>query len=163
MTETLHSATDTDSRNAVRKMSGVEFLRGLMDGTLPALPFSPTTRIRPLEIEEGRVVFAGQPHAEFYNPMGMVHGGWIATLLDTAMACAVHSVLEPGEAFTTLSMSITYARPVTEASGPLRCEGVLLHAGGRIAGAEGKVYDKSGNLIAHGNETCVVMRPGRGA
>ena len=163
MTDTFQPAADADPRSAMRKMTGVEFLRGLMNGTLPPPPFASTTRILPLEAEEGRVVFEGTPGTDFYNPMGVVHGGWIATLLDTAMACAVHSALKAGEAFTTLSMNITYARPVTEATGLLRCEGIVLHAGGRIAGAEGKIYDRSGNLIAHGSETCVVMRAGRGA
>jgi uncharacterized protein (TIGR00369 family) len=143
-------------------MSGLEFLRGLMDGTLPAPPFGATSRIRPVEVETGRVVFEGHPNGDFYNPMGVVHGGWVATLLDTAMACAVHSVLKAGETFTTLSMNVTYVRPVAEATGTLRCEGVLLHSGGRIASAEGKVFDASANLIAHGSETCLIMRPSRG-
>ena len=77
------------------------------------------------------------------------------------MACAVHSTLKAGESFTTLSMNVTYIRPVAEATGTLRCEGILLHSGGRIASAEGKVFD-AGNLIAHGSETCLIMRPSRG-
>lgn len=163
MTDTMQPADDGATRGGVRKLSGVEFLRGIMDGTQPPPPFGATTRIMPTEIEEGRVVFEGEPNGDFYNAMQIVHGGWVATLLDTAMACAVHSALKPGEIFTTLSMSITYVRPVRAASGRLRCEGVMLHAGGRVAGAEGKVYDASGNLIAHGSETCIVMRAGREA
>ena len=109
----------------------------------------------------GRVVFEGEPHGDFYNPMGTVHGGWIATLIDTAMACAVHSSLKPGEIFTTVEMNITYVRPVQAATGTLRCEGVLLHSGGRVASAEGKVYDAAGNLVAHGSETCLITRAPR--
>lgn len=145
----------------MRSMSGLEYLQGLIHGTLPAPAFAPTTGIRPVELAEGRVVFEGEPRSEFYNPMGIIHGGWVATLLDTGMACAVHSALKPGEAFTTLSMNVTYVRPVTEQTGRLRCEGVVLHVGGRIASAEGKVYDAAGNLVAHGSETCLIMRAGR--
>jgi uncharacterized protein (TIGR00369 family) len=149
------------ARSSMRTMSGIEFLRALMDGTLPAPAFAPTSRIRPVDAEVGRVVFEGEPKGDFYNPMGTVHGGWIATLIDTAMACAVHSSLQPGEIFTTLDMSITYVRAVSEATGILRCEGVLLHSGGRVASAEGKVYDSSGRLIAHGSETCLITRVNR--
>jgi uncharacterized protein (TIGR00369 family) len=112
-------------------------------------------------VEEGRVIFEGEPKGDFYNPMGIMHGGWVATLIDTAMACAVHSGLKAGEIFTTASMSVTYVRPVSEATGVLRAEGRLLHSGGRVASAEGKVYDAAGNLIAHGSETCLVTRAGR--
>ncbi len=162
MTDSSQPTFDADPRGSMRKISGLDFLNGLMDGSLPPPPFAATTRIIPLEAEEGRVVFEGTPSCDFCNPMGVVHGGWVATLLDTGMACAVHSALKAGEAFTTLSLNITYARPVTEATGPLRCEAAVLHTGGRIAGAEGRIYDKSGNLIAHGSEICVVIRTGRG-
>jgi uncharacterized protein (TIGR00369 family) len=145
----------------MRAMSGLEFLRGLMDGTLPAPAFGTTSRIKPVSAEAGRVVFEGEPSGDFYNPMGTVHGGWIATLIDTAMACAVHSSLKPGEIFTTVEMHITFVRPVHETTGTLRCEGVLLHSGGRVASAEGKLYDAAGNLIAHGSETCLITRASR--
>ena len=161
MTETSQLIAVGTARASMRAMSGLEFLRALMDGTLPAPAFSSTSRIKPVEVAEGRVVFEGEPHGDFYNPMGTVHGGWIATLIDTAMACAVHSSLKPGEIFTTVELNITYVRPVQEATGMLRCEGVLLHLGGRVASAEGKVYDAAGNLIAHGSETCLITRAPR--
>jgi uncharacterized protein (TIGR00369 family) len=160
--DTAHEAGEGDPRGRIRKLAGVEFLRGLMDGTLPAPPFAATCRIWPVEVAEGRVVFEGEPNGDFYNPMGVVHGGWIAALLDTGMACAVHSALKPGETFTTTSMCISFVRPVSEELGRLRCEGTLLQSGGRIASAEGKVYDMAGNLVAHGSETCLIMRAGRG-
>ncbi len=163
MTETSPLPAASSARSTARGMTGLAFLRGLMDGTLPPPPFAETSRIRPIEVEEGRVVFKGEPKGDFYNPMGIVHGGWVATLLDTAMACAVHSTLKAGETFTTLSMNVTYVRPVAEATGTLRCEGVLLHSGGRIASADGKLYDGAGNRIAHGSETCLIMRPSRGS
>jgi uncharacterized protein (TIGR00369 family) len=161
MTETTQLIAGGAARSSMRAMSGLEFLRALMDGTLPAPPFGATSRITPVEAEMGRVVFEGAPHGDFYNPMGTVHGGWIATLIDTAMACAVHSSLKAGEIFTTVEMNVTYVRPVQESTGKLRCEGVLLHSGGRVASAEGKVYDAAGNLIAHGSETCLITRAHR--
>lgn len=159
--ETTQFIAGGAARTSMRAMSGLEFLRGLMDGSLPPPAFSATSRIRPVEVEAGRVVFEGEPHGEFYNPMGTVHGGWIATLIDTAMACAVHSSMKAGEIFTTVEMNVTYVRPVQQTTGKLRCEGVLLHSGGRVASAEGKVYDAAGNLIAHGSETCLITRARR--
>ncbi len=161
VTETTQLIAGGAARSSMRAMSGLEFLRGLMDGSLPPPAFSATSRITPVEAEAGRVVFEGEPHGDFYNPMGTVHGGWIATLLDTAMACAVHSSLKAGEIFTTVEMNVTYVRPVQAATGKLRCVGVLLHSGGRVATAEGKVYDAAGILIAHGSETCLITRAHR--
>jgi uncharacterized protein (TIGR00369 family) len=161
VTETTQLIAGGAARSSMRAMSGLEFLCGLMDGSLPPPAFSATSRIAPVEAEAGRVVFEGEPHGDFYNPMGTVHGGWIATLLDTAMACAVHSSLKAGEIFTTVEMNVTYVRPVQAATGKLRCVGVLLHSGGRVASAEGKVYDAAGILIAHGSETCLITRAHR--
>jgi uncharacterized protein (TIGR00369 family) len=111
------------------------------------------------------VAFEASPSARFYNPMGLVHGGWLALLLDTAMGCAVHSTLEPGQIYTTVEMKTAFVRPVRETTGKLRCEGVLLHAGSRIASSEGKVFDGAGRLVAHGSETCLIstIRSARGA
>ena len=116
----------------------------------PAPPFSEVAAVWPISVEVGRVAFEASPSARFYNPMGLVHGGWLALLLDSAMGCAVHSTLEPGQAFTTIEMKTTFVRPVRESTGKLRCEGVLLHAGSRIASSEGKIFDGAGRLIAHG-------------
>lgn len=147
-------------RDVALTMSGQEFLRGLLDGSLPAPPFSLTAGITPLSLEEGRVVFEGKPSREFYNPMGIVHGGWMAMLLDTVMGCAVHSALKAGQAYTTLEMKTTFVRAILEDTGPLRAEGVLLHIGGRVASSEGKLLDSAGRLVAHGSETCLIMKPG---
>jgi uncharacterized protein (TIGR00369 family) len=138
-------------------MSGFEFLVALRDGVLAAPPFSRATGIHPTEIERGRIVFEGMPSEQFYNPMGVVHGGWIATLLDTAMACAIQTTLPAGQAYTTLELKTNFVRPVFESTGVLRCEGIVLSVGGRIASSEGKVFDKEGNLVAHGTETCLIM------
>jgi uncharacterized protein (TIGR00369 family) len=138
-------------------MAGLEFLKRLADGSYPAPPFAAQTDIWIVEAEQGRVVFAATPSKRFYNPLGTVHGGWISTLLDSAMGCAVHSVLVPGHTYTTVDMTISFVRPVFEKTGKLRCEGKIIHGGGRIATAEGRVWDETGALIAHGTETCLVM------
>jgi uncharacterized protein (TIGR00369 family) len=155
-------------RQVAASVSGFDFLRGLIDQVHPAPPFSEVADVWPVSLEPGRVTFEAMPSARFYNPMGTVHGGWIALLLDTAMGCAVHSTLKPGQAYTTLEMKTVFTRPVFESTGKLRCEGVLLHAGGRIASSEGKVFDTAGRLVAHGSETCLIMaieerRSGKGA
>jgi uncharacterized protein (TIGR00369 family) len=144
-------------RQVAASMSGLEFLQGLLDRAHPAPPFSEVADIWPVSLEPGRVTFEAMPSARFYNPMGTVHGGWIAILLDTAMGCAVHSTLKAGQAYTTLEMKTVFTRPVFETTGKLRCEGVLLHAGGRVASSEGKVFDAAGRLVAHGSETCLIM------
>jgi uncharacterized protein (TIGR00369 family) len=144
-------------RDVAASMTGLAFLAALRDGSLARPPFSETTYIRPVEIGPGRVVFEGTPSERFYNPMGTVHGGWIAALLDTAMACAIQSMLPAGQSYTTLEMKTNFARPVFEATGVLRCEGVVLSIGGRIGSSEGKVFDREGNLVAHGSETCLIM------
>jgi len=145
------------AREELAKLSGIEFLTGLRDATLPAPPFSESAALWPVSAELGRVVFDANPSRRFYNPMGIVHGGWIAMLLDTAMGCAVHSALEPGQLYTTIEMRTVFVKQVVEELGTLRCEGVLLHRGGRIAGAEGKVFDRAGTLLAYGSETCLIV------
>ena len=136
---------------------GLLFLQGLRDGTQPAPPFAGVTDIWLTEAEPGRVVFEAAPSSRFYNPLGTVHGGWISTLLDSAMGCAVHSLLKAGQGYTTVDMTVSFVRPVFEKTGRLRCEGKIIHAGNRIATAEGRVYGTKGSLIAHGAETCLLM------
>jgi uncharacterized protein (TIGR00369 family) len=120
-------------------LCGVDFLRGIMDGLYPAPPFSEVADVWPVSIEVGRIVFEAAPSARFYNPMGIVHGGWVALLLDTVMGCAVHSALQPGRAFATVDMTTSFVRPVSEGTGTLRAEGTLLHLGHRIASAGGRI------------------------
>ena len=144
-------------RDIATQVNGLEFLKNLSARAYPAPPFAVTTDIWLVEAESGRVIFEATPSSRYYNPLGTVHGGWISTLLDSAMGCAVHSVLKSGQAYTTVDMSISFVRPVFEKTGKLRCEGKIIHAGGRIATAEGRVWDQAGTLIAHGSETCLVM------
>ena len=128
----------------------------MMAGRLPAPPFARWARMIPVEVEEGRVVFEGEPTAEMLNPLGTVHGGWTAALIDSVMACAVHSVLQPGEAYTTAEFKISFVRPVMPTSGIIRAEGVLLSRTKRLATSEGRVY-AGGKLVAHGSETALIL------
>jgi uncharacterized protein (TIGR00369 family) len=145
-----------DRRHATA-MSGLEFVQGLRDGRFPAPPICETAEFWIAEAEAGRVVFEAVPSRRFYNPLGSVHGGWLSTVLDSAMGCAVHSTLKAGQAFTTVDMTVSFVRPAFERTGRLRCEGKVVHAGRRIATAEGRIWDAAGTLIAHGSETCMVL------
>lgn len=138
--------------------SGMEFLNKIRSAEHPAPPFSNVTDIWPVEIELGRVVFEAMSSSRFYNPMGIVHGGWLSTLLDSAMCCAVHSMLKSGQVCTTIEMKVNFVRQVTEETGKLRCEAKIVHFGGRIATSEGRIEDSNGALIAHGSETCMIIR-----
>lgn len=137
--------------------SGLAFLRGMLAGDLPGPPISEASDFWLAEVDEGRAVFEGNPSARFFNPLGTIHGGWISTLLDSAMGCAVHTTLRPGFGYTTVDMTISFVRAVMPASGTVRCEGKVIHVGGRIATSEGKLFDASGKLLAHGTETCLIF------
>jgi uncharacterized protein (TIGR00369 family) len=149
------------SREALAGESGLDFLRGLMEGRHPAPPFSRTTRTYLVEAEEGRVVFKGQPDEAFYNPLGVIHGGWASFILDSAMGCAVHSALPAGQGYTTLEFKVHLVRAILPSSGELTCEGVLVHRGGTVATSEGYLRDAEGRLLAHGTETCLIFDAGR--
>lgn len=136
---------------------GLSFLRGIIEGTKPAPPFAEAMDFELVEAEEGRVVFIGTPSVRFFNPLGTIHGGWTATILDSAMACAAHSTLKPGEGYTTLEMKLNYVRPLMPDRGTVRCEGRLIHRGNSIITTEGRLVDARGKLLAHGTETCLVF------
>ena len=145
------------SREELVAGDGLSFLRGIIAGTNPAPPFADAMDFELAEADEGRVVFVGKPSARFFNPLGTIHGGWTATILDSAMACAAHSTLKPGEGYTTLEMKLNYVRPVMPDSGTVRCEGKLIHRGGSVITTEGSLRDERGKLLAHGTETCMVF------
>ncbi|MDX3810116.1 PaaI family thioesterase [Bosea thiooxidans] len=145
------------SRDVLVAGDGLSFLRGIIDGSHPAPPFAGTMDFDLVEADEGRVVFSGRPSPRFFNPLGTIHGGWTATILDSAMACAAHSTLKPGEGYTTLEMKLNYVRPVMPESGTVRCEGRLIHRGGSVITTEGNLVDERGKLLAHGTETCIVL------
>jgi uncharacterized protein (TIGR00369 family) len=146
-------------------MTGLEFLRAIAAGELPGAPIAELLGFEPVEAEEGRVVFAATPDARHYNPIGTVHGGLAATLLDSAMGCAVHSTLPAGVGYATLELKVNFTRPITTDTGRILCEGKLVHRGGRVATAEGRVFaEATGKLLAHGTTTCLILSPnGHGA
>lgn len=111
-----------------------------------------------VELENGRVVFEGRPNEDHYNPIGTVHGGYAATLLDSALGCAVHSTLPAGVGYTTVDLTVTYVRALTGRSAPVRAEGKAVHGGGRIATAEGRLWDRDGRLCATAVTTCLILR-----
>jgi uncharacterized protein (TIGR00369 family) len=139
-------------------MSGLEFMRAVVRGEVPPPPFAVTMRMRPIELEEGRMVFEGEPGEEHYNPIGGVHGGYAATLLDSALGCAIHSTLPAGVAWTSLCLETKFVRPITRDTGRVLCEGTVVHRGRRQATAEGRVTAAdSGKLLAHGTTTCMIL------
>ena len=130
----------------------------MFDGNLPPPPIAATMDFTGAEAEEGRAVFVGEPGEFLYNPIGVVHGGFAMTILDSAMGCAVHTTLAVGERYTSLETKVNFVRPITAETGPVRCEGVVLHRGGRVATAEGKlIAEKTGKLLAHGTTTCLII------
>ncbi|MEC4595009.1 PaaI family thioesterase [Nitrospirillum amazonense] len=144
---------------ALALMDGLDFLHAMMAGDLPPPPISHTLGFTLSHAEHGYAVFTGTPAHAYYNPIGSVHGGWIATLLDSCMACAVQTTLTGGRCYTTLELKINYIRAVTEATGPVRAEGRVIHSGGRTATSEGRLIDAQGRLLAHGTTTCLVFDP----
>jgi uncharacterized protein (TIGR00369 family) len=109
-------------------------------------------------LHEGGATFAVNPAEYHYNPIGAVHGGLAATLLDSAMGCAIHSTLPAGASYTTLEIKVNFVRPMTAETGRVRCEAKIIHVGGRTATAEGRIIDDAGKLYAHGTTTCLVLR-----
>lgn len=145
--------------SAARKMSGLEYLRAMERGELPAPPIAHLMGFEPVEVEEGRVVFAVEPAEYHYNPIGTVHGGLACTLADSAMGCAVHTTLPAGVGYTTLELKVNLLRQVTARTGRLLCEGKTIHVGGRIATAEAHLVDEQNKLHAHATTTCMIFRP----
>jgi uncharacterized protein (TIGR00369 family) len=142
---------------AASEMSGLEFISAIAEGLVPAPPVGHLLGMRPVEVEAGRVVFALDPGEHLYNPVGGVHGGMLSTLLDSAISCAVHTTLPAGGGYTTVELKVNFVRPVTAATGLLRCEGTVIHAGRRIATGEGRVTGPDGKLYAHGTATCMLI------
>ena len=144
---------------AFATMTGLDIFERMMAGDLPAPPIMVHSNIRMKEFSEGRAVFTGLPAREFLNPLGTVHGGWISTLIDTALSCAVHTTLKPGEFYTTTSLNVNMVRPLLETSGEVVCEGRIVHRGSRLATSEGDLRDANGKLIAHGTVSCMILKP----
>jgi uncharacterized protein (TIGR00369 family) len=137
----------------------LEHFRRLIAGKARRPPMTELLDFRLLEADEGRVVFAAVPTRAHYNGMGVVHGGLAATLLDTALGCAINTMAPPGKRFTTLELKINFTRPLTHDIGPVRCEARVIHVGTRVATAEGRVVDRRGKLYAHATTTCILVEP----
>ena len=143
---------------AGRSMAGLDYLRSMLAGELPPPPIAATLGFSLRSVEIGEAEFVGTPDESVYNPIGVVHGGLAATLIDSATGCAVQSTLEPGVAYTSLEVKVNFARPITRDTGRVLCEGTIVHRGRTIATAEARlVADASGKLHAHGTATCLLM------
>lgn len=142
---------------AGRGLSGLEYLRKIVAGALPRPPIGALMNFNITEVSEGRAVFTVEPAEYHYNPIGVVHGGLAATLLDSAMGCAVNTMMPAGKIFTTLEMKINYIRPMRRETGEVLCEASVIHVGGRTATAEGRIVDREGRLYAHGTATCMLF------
>ena len=147
----------TVSADRRREMSGLEFVRGLVDGTLPLNTIARTLGYDVTEAENGRVVVSATPDDTHLNPAGTVHGGLAATLLDSCMGLAIWTTLDKGVGQTTLEFKISLVRPITPETGVIRAEGIVLNRGRRVGTAEGKITDDKGRLLAHGTTTCLIF------
>jgi len=138
-------------------MSGMEILKAIFAGELPAPPMGQTLDFVPIRMEPGLAVFQGRPRRQHYNPMGTIHGGWFATLLDSAVGSAVHTTLPAGKGYTTLEIKVNLVRPLTASVPLVRAEGKVIHTGRRVATAEGRIIGPDGKLYAHATTTCMIF------
>jgi uncharacterized protein (TIGR00369 family) len=141
----------------VSQMTPTEFFEGIGNGTLPHPPIGELVDFIPLEWSDGLFVFQGTPDARHYNPLGTVHGGYAATLLDSCMGCAIHTRLKKGLGYTTLDLRVSYVRALTDKIGPIRAEGKVIHVGRSTALAEGRIYDVDDRLYAVATTTCMIL------
>lgn len=139
------------------RYTGLELLRRVVDGRYPAPPIAALMNFALTEVSEGCAVFRGVPNANHLNPLGGVHGGWAATLMDSALACAVQTTLAIGEAYTTAEFKVNLTRPITPRTGEVVCEGRVVHRGRTLAVSEATLKDAEGKLLAFGTETCSIF------
>ena len=141
----------------LKSYDGLGFLKALIGGTVPNPPISELLNFHLVEVENGRAVFEGRPEFRHYNPIGTVHGGIAATLLDSALGCAIFSTLLKGDTWTTLELKLNFVRPMSKDTGPVRAEGRILHRGRTVATSEGDLKDRAGKLYAHATTTCMIF------
>jgi uncharacterized protein (TIGR00369 family) len=155
----------TAPREELESRTGLDFVAAMSSGELPAPTIAERLAFEPREMERGRAVFAGWPSELHMNPLGTVHGGYAATLLDSCMGCAVQTLLDAGEGFTTLELKVNFIRPLLPGMGEVLAVGTAIHRGSRTAVAQGRLEDRDGRLLAHGTSTCLVLdlaQPARG-
>ena len=144
--------------NLLATMSPADVFTGIGNGSLPHPPFGSLVDFVPIRWEPGSFIFQGTPDARHYNPLGTVHGGYAATLLDSCMGCAIHTRLERGQGYTTLDLRVSYLRALRQDTGPVRAEGTVVHLGRSTATAEGRLYDAEGRLYATASTTCLIFQ-----
>jgi uncharacterized protein (TIGR00369 family) len=142
-----------------KTMTGLDYLRAIERGDIPPPPIAKLLGFRLKRVDLGQAVFELEPGEHHYNPIGMVHGGVASTVLDSAMGCAVHSTLPAGTGYSTIELKINFIRPLSSKTGKVLCEARVIHTGGRIATAEGKLVDKDSKLYAHATTTCIIFDP----
>ena len=147
----------TVSPDRQKEMTGLEFVQGLVNGTLPLNTIAQTLGYDITEAENGRVVITAEPNDTHLNPAGTVHGGLAATMLDSCMGLAIQSTLEKGVGSTTLEFKISFMRPITPETGLITAEGVVLSRGRRVGTAEGRITDATGRLLVHATTTCLIF------
>ncbi|GAB3510817.1 PaaI family thioesterase [Emticicia fontis] len=140
------------------KMSGLEYLQAMGDGKIPFPPLLHTLDFKPTHLEKGKVIFSFQPQEFHYNPIGSVHGGVISAILDSAMGCTLHSILEAGTGYTTLELKVNFLKAITTRIEELHAVGKIIHAGGRTALVEAQLIDKDNTVYAHGVSTCLILK-----
>jgi uncharacterized protein (TIGR00369 family) len=141
----------------LRATDGLSFLKAMIDGKILQPPMTATLGFRLTDAEHGRAVFTGEPRYEYYNPLGSVHAGFAATLLDSALGCAVHSTLAKGETYVTAEFKLNLVRPLTKDTGTVTAEGRIVHRGRTLGTSEGYLRDVAGKLYAHATTTCIIF------
>ena len=142
---------------ALKGMSGLDFLQRIADGRLPQPPITETLGFRLAEVSPRFALFTMLPAFKHYNPIATVHGGVAATLLDSCMSCAIQTNFQAGTGYTTLEIKVNFVRAITQETGPIRAEGRSLYVGRRSGTAEGKILDANGTLLAHSTTTCLIF------
>lgn len=141
----------------VAGLSGIQVFQAMLEGRLPSAHIGQQMHFVLVHVEHGVAVFQGRPDLSCYNPLGTVHGGWFATLLDSALGCAVHTSLPPGKGYTTLELKLNIVRALTDQVPLVRAEGRVVHGGRQVATAEGRLVGADGRLYAHASTTCLVF------
>lgn len=152
-----YNAAGVQRRRSAAGLTGMEVFEAIFAGELPAPPINDTVDMIAIHIEPGAAIFQGRPSKRLYNPMGTVHGGWFATLLDSAVGCAVHSTLPAGKGFTTLELKVNMLRALNDKVPLVRAEGKLIHAGRQVGVAEGRIVGPDGKVYAHATTTCLIF------
>jgi uncharacterized protein (TIGR00369 family) len=151
------SKTGVARPEEVAGLTGLQVFQAMLAGELPRAPIADTLDFALVDASHGRAVFQGRPRLEHYNPLGGVHGGWFATLLDSAVGCAVHTTLPAGKLYTTVELKINIVRPLSAKVPLVRAVGTVIHAGNRMATADGRLTGPDGKLYAHASTTCFIF------